>query len=129
VSLSTAANAYRTSEVLAASPGRLVVFTFDALLSSMTRARAGAAMSNPDITIPAVGKSRELLGELLVSLDLARGGDVARRLSALYCFLLAELVSFGMHPSVTRIDRSIAIVRELREAFAQIANTPRSDVA
>jgi len=129
VSNATAANAYRKSEVLAASPGRLVVITFDALLGSMTRARAGATMSNPDITLPALERSRLLLGDLLASLDLQRGGEIARGLSAIYAFVLAELGSLGVAPSVTRLDRSIAIVQELRNAFAQIAHTQRTDVA
>ncbi|MFI5309594.1 MAG: flagellar export chaperone FliS [Gemmatimonadales bacterium] len=124
-----AALAYRESEILTASPSRLVVITYDALLAAMTRARVGIAMQNHDVAFPALQKSRELVGELLASLDRDRGGDIAVRLSALYVFVLGDLLSVGLYADVKRLDRNIAIVRELREAFAQIATTAKTELS
>ncbi|MBI3568300.1 MAG: flagellar export chaperone FliS [Gemmatimonadetes bacterium] len=126
---SSAGNAYRETEILSATPGRLVVLTFDGLLAALARARVGITMGNDDVRIAGFDKARLMLGELLAALDVERGGDIARQLSGLYVFLLSELVTLGVRPDVATLDRITGIVRELRDAFHQIADTPRREVA
>jgi flagellar secretion chaperone FliS len=123
------ASAYRETEVLSAPPGRLVVITFDGLLVAMARARAGMVLANHEITIGAIDKSRSLLCQLLVSLDRDRGGEIASRLFSVYLFILGELLELSMQPNVERLDRNISLIRELREAFSQIASQPRGPVS
>ncbi|MFI5231598.1 MAG: flagellar export chaperone FliS [Gemmatimonadales bacterium] len=123
------ASAYRETEVLSAPPGRLVVITFDGLLVSLARARAGMVMSSHEITIGAIDKSRGLLCQLLVSLDRERGGEIAARLFSVYLFVLGELLELSLQPDVARLDRTVSLIRELRDAFNQIASQPRSQVS
>ena len=123
------ASAYRETEVLSAPPGRLVVITFDGLLVSMARARAGMVMASHEVTIGAIDKSRGLLCQLLVSLDRERGGEIATRLFSLYLFMLGELLELSMQPDVARLDRTVTLVRELREAFNQIVSHPKGQVS
>lgn len=125
----SAAHSYRESEVLSAPPGRLLLITFDGLLTAMTRARVGIAMSNHEVTLAALDRSRAFLGELLASLDRTHGGEIAERLASLYVFVFGELLALGMQPNLSRLDRVIGIIRELRDAFAQIASTPKALVA
>jgi flagellar secretion chaperone FliS len=123
------ANTYRNTEVLSAPPGRLVVITFDGLLASMARARVGIAMSNHEVTLPAIDKARGLLCHLLVSLDRDRGGDIAARLFSLYLFLLSELLEISMQPNLERLDRNVSLIRELRDAFDVVASQPRAQLS
>jgi flagellar protein FliS len=123
------ANAYRETDVLSAPPGRLVVLTFDGLLAAMTRARVGIAMKNHEVTLPAIDKSRALLCELLVSLDRERGGDIAARLFSLYLFVLGELLEISLKPDQARLERNISLVRELRDAFNQVASMPKPQLS
>lgn len=120
---SASAQAYREAEVLTASPTRLVVITFDAILVALTRARSGFTMANSGVSLPALDKARVLLGDLLASLDRDRGGDLAARLASVYVFTLAELSELGVHPNLTRLDRVISMLRHLRDAFAEIAQS------
>ncbi len=117
--------AYREAEVLSASPGRLLIITYDSLLSAMNRARVGIAMRNHDVALAGLDKSREFLAELLCTLDHEQGGDMAMRLSALYAFVLRELTDIGVSHDTARLDRNIRIIRELRDAFAQVATATR----
>lgn len=121
VSRSVAATAYRESEVLAASPGRLLVITYDALVSSLTRARVGLAMQKPDVAASGFDRSRLLLGELLATLNHEAGGDIAARLAALYVFLLGEIDSVALHGDTGQLDRYIGMIQDIRDAFATIS--------
>jgi flagellar protein FliS len=123
------ADAYRETEVLSAPPGRLVVITFDGLLASLGRARVGIALSNHQVTLPAIDQARGMLCELVVTLDRERGGDIAARLFSLYLFALRELLDLSMQPELDRLDRNISLIRELREAFDQIASQPRAQLS
>lgn len=129
MSYPSAPAAYRDHEILSASPGQLVVITFDALMASLTRARVGCTMNSAEIALPAIDRSRALLGELLGSLDRERGGPLAMKLASIYSFLLGELQGMGVHPDAERLGRHVKLVAELREAFATIATPSRAHVA
>ena len=55
--------------------------------------------------LPALEKSRDILGELLASLDFARGGAIARQLSSIYVFQLGQLQTMGIAPDVRMLER------------------------
>jgi flagellar secretion chaperone FliS len=120
---------YRETEVLTATPGQLVVLLFDHLLASLRRARL--AMVNGDFELQGehLEKSRNVLTELLVTLDRERGGEIALNLSALYSFLLGELVQVGVRADDARLDRVTRMVDELRGAFAEASQTPVGRIA
>ncbi len=117
------ATRYRETEVLTATPGQLVVLLYDHLLLSLRRARA--AMDARDVEAQSVSleKGRDVLTELLVTLDRDRGGEVASNLAALYSFLLGELVQVGIRADVARLDRVIRMIGDLRDAFAQASTS------
>ncbi len=118
MSYTSQAAAYREMEVLSATPGQLVVILYDHLLVSLRRARLAVDAGNFEMRSSTLEKCRAILTELLVTLDEERGGSIARELSGLYTFILAELVDVGVRPDVVRLDRLTAVVTELREAFA-----------
>ena len=115
---------YREQECLSAPPGRLVVLTFDSLLAALTRARVGTETRSPELTARGVQQARDLLGELLATLDRERGGDIAASLASLYVFCLAQLQVGTGTGQRAPFDRLIALLSPIREAFAEIASAP-----
>jgi flagellar protein FliS len=115
-----AATAYREREVLTASPARLVVLVYDHVLANLKRARVAREAKKIDISLEAMNKAREGIAELLVTLDVERGGAIARNLQSLYTFMLTELVD-GARIDARRLERITVMVSDLREAFSSIA--------
>ena len=118
------ATRYRETEVLTATPGQLVVLLYDHLLASLRRARAAMEAGELERQGEYLEKSRNVLTELLVTLDRERGGEVASNLGALYSFLLGELVQVGIRADMRRLDRVTNMIAELRDAFAQLSASP-----
>jgi flagellar protein FliS len=112
-------NAYREADILSASPQRLLVLTYDALLGSLARFRAAAALGQYEVAGTASAKARAILCELIATLDRAAGGTLARDLAALYAFLLTEVDAATLRRDSARLDRITAMVRDLRDAFAE----------
>ena len=126
-----AANAgkYQEMQVMAAAPGQLLVMVYDHLLVSLRRVRFAMERNDIEQRVVQLEKVRAAITELLVTLDHEKGGAIAGQLRGLYTFFLAELVDVGRHNDVSRLDRISAMVQELRDAFAQIAGTPRGATA
>ena len=95
---------------------------FEHAHANLLRARHAVQTGNIEARTDAVAKARAAIAELLGSLDLERGGDIARNLSAVYAFILKELVNVGRRNDGGQIERLIRLVSELRSAFEAIAS-------
>jgi flagellar protein FliS len=129
MSYSKQAARYRETEVLTAAPGQLVVILYDHLLLSLRRARVAMDARDTEAQGVSLEKGREVLTELLVTLDRERGGEVASNLAALYSFLLGELVQVGIRRDTARLDRVTHMIGELRDAFAQLSTSSLATAA
>jgi flagellar protein FliS len=129
MSYSKQATRYRETEVLTAAPGQLVVILYDHLLLSLRRARVAMDARDTETQGVSLEKGRDVLTELLVTLDRERGGEVASNLAALYSFLLGELVQVGIRRDTARLDRVTHMIGELRDAFAQLSTSPLAAAA
>ena len=112
------ATQYRELQVLSASPARLTVLLFEHLEVVLRRAQTAIKNNQIELRVENMGKARDIVSELLGTLDIERGGDIALDLSMLYGFLLSELVDVGIRRDVVRLGRLIDIVNTLSGAFA-----------
>ena len=119
------ANVYREREILTASPEKLVVITFDHILVNLRRARLAIEAGNIELRAQSLGKAREGVMELWMSVDLERGGDVAANLHALSSFAVRELLDVGRTRELAKLDSVVKVIGNLREAFATIAADPK----
>ena len=122
----TSAERYREQDFLTAPPGRLLVLTFDALLTALTRARIGVATGNDELAHKAVQQARELLAELAATLDREKGGEIAKNLGALYVFALGRLHGIPKKGDIQRFDQLVKLLTPIRDAFNEVASAPSS---
>lgn len=108
-------------QVLSASPARLTVLLFEHLEVVMRRAQTAMRNDQVELRITNLGRAREIISELLGTLDIEQGGALSLDLSMLYGFLLGELVDVGIRRDVVRLGRLIGIVNTLSTAFAGAA--------
>ena len=112
---------YREMQVMSASPARLTVLLFEHLEVVLRRAQTAIRNNQIEQRVENLSRGREIVSELLGTLDLERGGDIAIDLSMLYGFLLAELVDVGIRRDSVRLGRLVGIVNTLSTAFASAA--------
>lgn len=120
---------YQELEVMSAKPGQLVVLVYDHLLASLRRAELAMEGGDIEQRTMQLAKVRDAIGELLVTLDHEKGGEIAGQLASLYSFFLTELVDVNRRQDRARLGRITAMVRELRDAFAEIAGAPGAATA
>lgn len=104
-----------------ASPARLTVMLFEHLEVVLRRAQTAMRNAQIEQRIENLQRAREILSELLGTLDIEHGGDIALELSMLHGFLLGELVDVGIRRDEVRLGRLIGIVHTLSSAFSTAA--------
>jgi flagellar protein FliS len=130
VNAAYARNAYTQTKVTTAyNPVDLVIMLYDGAIEFLDKAAAAINMKDPDrdvslngVKIKYIDKSLAIIEELLNSINIEVGGEIALNLQNLYLHMMRELVLANAENDVDKIKHVIGLLRELREAWAQIKN-------
>ena len=119
------ARTYRANAVLTASPGQLVLMLYDGALKAIALARENfeAAGENPrriEVINQQLLKAQTILAELQGGLNLEAGGEFARTMHRLYDYHNRRLLEANLRKQVEPVIEVERLVRELREAWAQM---------
>lgn len=114
--------AYRESAVLTATPGQLVVMLYDGAIRFLRQADAALAEGDPAHVGDRLSRAEAIITELQVTLDVDQG-EIAANLDGLYAFWRRCLGEVRLHRDREKLARVIAMVAELRGAWAQIAQS------
>lgn len=117
---------YRKSAVSGASPLQLVIMLYDGALRFMEAGKH--AMLKRDVFLQNDGltKAQRILSELLSTLDLEKGGDVAKNLFSIYTYVYDRLVEANLDDKPELVDECTAILSELRESWVELEKRLRT---
>lgn len=121
------ARTYRANAVLTASPGQLVLMLYDGALKALGIARE--AFDRPADDVRRIGaineqllKAQAILSELQGGLNMEAGGEFARTMSRLYDYHNRRLLEANLRKQVEPVVEVERLVRELRDAWAEMLN-------
>lgn len=119
------ARTYRTNAILTASPGQLVLMLYDGALKSLALAQEAFKQPESDPRrIETINhqllKAQSIIIELQAGLNLEAGGDFAKTMHRLYDYHNRRLLEANLRKQVEPIVEVESLVRELREAWAQM---------
>lgn len=117
---------YRKSSVSSASPLQLVVMLYDGALRFMEAGKH--AMQKRDVFAQNenITKAQRIISELLSTLDLDQGGEVASNLLSIYTYVYDRLVEANIEDKPEVIDECMTILSELRESWVAIEKQYRT---
>jgi len=118
--LASPEQAYRRSAVLSASPAQLVVMLYDGtrrFLRQAGRAMAAGEVERAHIMLRA---GEDIIRHLDATIDDSQG-ELPGQLHAIYRFCLSHLRSARMEQDPAKLEEVSALLGELREAWAQVA--------
>lgn len=117
---------YQKSAVNGASPLTLIVMLYDGALRFMESGKHNMETGNLAKQNDSLQKAQKIVLELMSSLDMKAGGEVATNLLALYGYVLNELVLANMKDDPTSIERAIKVMSDLRESWSQLEASMRN---
>ncbi|MDQ3742680.1 MAG: flagellar export chaperone FliS [Actinomycetota bacterium] len=113
--------AYRSSSVMTASPGQLVVMLYDGAGRFLRQADIAAAEGAWRHAMDRLDRADAIIDELLVTLDTEQGGEIAERLQGIYVFCKRLLIEARVERDPEKIRKAAGLLANLREAWAEIA--------
>ncbi len=118
--MKNAHNAYREANVRGATAVRLVVLLYEQTIQDLTQATHAMDENNIELRTSRINHALEVIGRLQGTLDMERGGQVARNLLAFYEALRANLWKAQLFVSKETLLQQIADLLTLREAWAEV---------
>ena len=119
------ARAYRANSVLTASPGQLVLMLYDGALKAIALALEGFKTPADDprrieVINHQLLKAQTIIAELQGGLNMEAGGDFARTMERLYDYHIRRLFEANLRKQVEPVLEVERLLRELRDAWAQM---------
>ncbi|MDQ8045001.1 MAG: flagellar export chaperone FliS [Solirubrobacteraceae bacterium] len=114
-------NAYRESAVLTASPVQLVVMLYDGANRFLMKAIALHEHGEPIRANEPTQRAVAIVEELLATIDIERGGEIAPRLQGIYVFCLKLMGEARYEQSPDKLRQVKDLLGELRESWATLA--------
>jgi flagellar protein FliS len=120
------ANAYAhvgvETEVMGASPHRLIVMLYQGARRAIAQARTHIQMGNVPAGGEAIGKAIQIVESgLQQSLNVEAGGEIAERLNALYSYMSRRLLEANIKQSEAMLVEVDGLLATLEEAWSGIA--------
>lgn len=113
--------AYRSSSVMTASPGQLVVMLYDGAARFLRQAELAGDEGGWSHASERLDKADAILDELIVTLDKEAGGEIAERLQGIYAFCKRLLIEARVERDTERIRTTARLLAGLRDAWSEIA--------
>jgi flagellar secretion chaperone FliS len=117
------AAAYKTSQILTASPVERVVLLYRGAIRFATLQVAETERGHREAAHNASIRAQEIVSALRETLDLSAGA-VARQLDGLYDFCLRRLTEGNIRSQAAPVREAIQVLQGLLEAWLQVANLP-----
>ncbi|MFQ5962983.1 MAG: flagellar export chaperone FliS [Candidatus Scalinduaceae bacterium] len=119
------ADSYKKSQVETADQLSLILMLYDRAISSIEKAKEEISEKKYEEKGNLLTKVKNIVFELLASLDKDKGGEIASRLSQLYDFVIHEITDAEMNLNTKALDNAKGILSELRNSWDSIRNNPK----
>ncbi|MDN3546519.1 flagellar export chaperone FliS [Kinneretia asaccharophila] len=108
------------TDVLNASPHRLVAMLFDGLNDAMSQARGAIAAGNVELKSRSLTRAVRILDEGLKAALNMESGQLSTDLRDLYAYMCLRLTHANLHGDSAAIEECQQLLAPVREAWASI---------
>ncbi|MEI7635918.1 MAG: flagellar export chaperone FliS [Syntrophus sp. (in: bacteria)] len=116
-----ATKSYRETNFLSADPLKLIRICYEGAIGSLKLARDAYIARDYEAKGKALVKTLDIIHELNASLDMEKGGDVAKNLRALYLYMSQALIDADLKKDLKGFDAMIHMLEELESAWQELA--------
>ncbi len=103
-----------------ANPLDLIIQLYDGAISRLSKATFCIKKGDTSQKTHYITRTISIIEELLASLNMEEGGEVAANLQGLYVHMLQELTIANANNDVQKIKQVEALLKELRGAWKEI---------
>lgn len=121
---SAAMNQYKQVGVQAAvgnaDPHTLIQMLIDGAIQRLNTAKLHMKQNNVPLKGESISKAISIIDGLRTSLDMEKGGEIAKNLEALYDYMQRQLLVANLEDKIENIDEVLSLMNEIRAGWATI---------
>ena len=112
--------AYQKAAVNTVDQRKLILMLYDGAIKFLTHAIEKMQKNDVYEAHTNLIRGKSIIAELLSSLNLDSGGDIARNLQRLYAYMFNELIDANLNKEPERVQRVVHLLKELRTAWQNL---------
>jgi len=114
---SNAYNAYKNNSVNYASKEQLLIMLLDGAVKFAKMGRQAIADRNVQKAHENIVKTQNIFYELMVTLDIQKGGDWAKQIMSVYDFIVRRLTEANIKKDIDIMNEVIPLIEEVRDTW------------
>jgi len=117
-------NQYKRTEVATADQGKLILMMYDGAIKFVEIAKNKLRENDMAGKGIYISKAQGIISELMASLNMEGGGEIALSLEKLYAFMNRQLRIANVNKDIKPLDSVAKILGILREGWVEILQKP-----
>lgn len=122
-----AQDTYRINQIQMASKEQLLVITYDIGIKACIAAEKAMEVGDVEKINANLQKAQAVIRELMLTLNMERGGEVAVQLMQLYDFMYYELVDANVKKKLEPISMVRKMMEELKATWIEAINKLKAE--
>jgi flagellar secretion chaperone FliS len=114
---------YKRSNIETAGKLDLVIMCYEKAVLCLAQAKEHIKENEIEKKVEKFQRALDIINELQGSLNMEKGGQIAKNLDALYSYITKRLIVGDIQKDLSTYDESIRILSELLEAWKTIKST------
>ena len=120
-------NAYKKASVNTLDQTKLIIMLYDGAIKNASFAVEHMKSGQIEKVHDCLIKTKNIVTELMATLNMDRGGDIAKNLQSLYSYMFSQLIEANMSKNSEPVIVVIDLLKELRAAWIQINTKKKTD--
>ena len=113
-------NAYKKASVNTLDQNKLIIMLYDGAIKNANFAVEYMKSGEIEKVHDSLIKTKNIVTELLATLNMEHGGEIAKNLKSLYSYMFSLLIEANMEKKSEPVLNVINLLKELRGAWVQI---------
>ena len=113
-------NAYKKASVNTLDQNKLIIMLYDGAIKNANFAVQYMKSGEIEKVHDSLIKTKNIVTELLATLNMEQGGEIAKNLKSLYSYMFSQLIEANMEKKSEPVLSVIDLLKELRGAWVQI---------
>ena len=120
-------NAYKKASVNTLDQNKLIIMLYDGAIKNANFAVQYMESGEIEKVHDSLIKTKNIVTELLATLNMDQGGEIAKNLKSLYSYMFSQLIEANMEKKSEPVVVVIDLLKELKAAWVQINNKNKNE--
>ena len=113
---------YKETEISTANQGKLIVMLYDGAIKFLNVALENLPTKKYDVVNNHILKAQDIISELMLSLNMEAGGQIAQNLFSIYVYIKKLMIDANIQKKPEGLHEALKYLKDLRDAWNQIAS-------